>query len=150
MRKKESVLKEKASFLVNETINNMEYEKRISSAEREATSLRKEYQTQDTYRVQLENEVRMPRQFRKPDWSYNFFILIRWRKYMNSIYFPVHILGSSIVQQNICSSQFTLGYLDLKPELNPFDDSTEEKQAYGHWDELVFSVALELNEFIFF
>lgn len=67
MRKKESVLKEKASFLVNETINNMEYEKRISSAEREATSLRKEYQTQDTYRVQLENEVRMPRQFRKPD-----------------------------------------------------------------------------------
>lgn len=67
MRKKESVLKEKASFLVNETINNMEYEKRISSAEREATGLRKEYQTQDTYRVQLENEVRMPRQFRKPD-----------------------------------------------------------------------------------
>lgn len=51
---------------------------------------------------------------------------------MNSIYFPVHILGSSIVQQNICSSQFTLGYLDLKPELNPFDDSSEEKQAYGH------------------
>ncbi|OXB82471.1 UNVERIFIED_CONTAM: hypothetical protein H355_000729 [Colinus virginianus] len=57
MRKKESVLKEKASFLVNETINNMEYEKRISSAEREAASLRKEYQTQDTYRVQLENEL---------------------------------------------------------------------------------------------
>ncbi|POI33462.1 hypothetical protein CIB84_002785 [Bambusicola thoracicus] len=57
MRKKESVLKEKASFLVNETINNMEYEKRISSAEREATSLRQDYQTQDTYRVQLENEL---------------------------------------------------------------------------------------------
>ncbi|NXJ13172.1 CCD39 protein, partial [Odontophorus gujanensis] len=57
MRKKESVLKEKASFLVNETINNMEYEKRISSAEREAASLRKEYQTQDTYRMQLENEL---------------------------------------------------------------------------------------------
>ncbi|XP_052543078.1 coiled-coil domain-containing protein 39 isoform X1 [Tympanuchus pallidicinctus] len=57
MRKKESVLKEKASFLVNETINNMEYEKRISVAEREATSLRREYQTQDAYRVQLENEL---------------------------------------------------------------------------------------------
>ncbi|XP_065604397.1 coiled-coil domain-containing protein 39 [Cyrtonyx montezumae] len=57
MRKKESVLKEKASFLVNETVNNMEYEKRISSAEREAASLRKEHQTQDTYRVQLENEL---------------------------------------------------------------------------------------------
>ncbi|OXB60825.1 hypothetical protein ASZ78_016553 [Callipepla squamata] len=57
MRKKESVLKEKASFLVNETINNMEYEKKISSAERESASLRKEYQTQDTYRVQLENEL---------------------------------------------------------------------------------------------
>ncbi|XP_072201132.1 coiled-coil domain-containing protein 39 isoform X1 [Excalfactoria chinensis] len=57
IRKKETVLKEKASFLVNETINNMEYEKKISSAEREATNLRKEYQTQDTYRVQLENEL---------------------------------------------------------------------------------------------
>lgn len=67
MRKKESVLKEKASFLVNETINNMEYEKRISVAEREATSLRREYQTQDAYRVQLENEVRMSSQCRKPN-----------------------------------------------------------------------------------
>ncbi|NXC43289.1 CCD39 protein, partial [Penelope pileata] len=57
MREKESMLKEKASFLVNETINNMEYERRISSAEREATSLRHEYQTQDTYRVQLEDEL---------------------------------------------------------------------------------------------
>lgn len=51
---------------------------------------------------------------------------------MNSIYFSVHILGSPIVQQNICSSQFTLDYLDLKPEFNPFNDSTEEKKAYGH------------------
>ncbi|NXI63675.1 CCD39 protein, partial [Anseranas semipalmata] len=57
MRKKESVLKEKTSFLVNETMNNMEYEKRISFAEREASSLRNEYQTQDTHRVQLENEL---------------------------------------------------------------------------------------------
>ncbi|KAK4820375.1 hypothetical protein QYF61_025451 [Mycteria americana] len=57
IRKKEIVLKEKTSFLVNETVNNMEYEKKISSAEREATSLRNEYQTQDTYRVQLQDEL---------------------------------------------------------------------------------------------
>ncbi|KAF1470567.1 Coiled-coil domain-containing protein 39, partial [Eudyptula minor novaehollandiae] len=57
IRKKEIVLKEKTSFLVNETLNNMEYEKKISSAEREATSLRNEYQTQDTYRVQLQDEL---------------------------------------------------------------------------------------------
>ncbi|NXL41850.1 CCD39 protein, partial [Podilymbus podiceps] len=57
IRKKEVVLKEKASFLVNETLNNMEYEKKISSAEREATSLRNEYQTQDAYRIQLQDEL---------------------------------------------------------------------------------------------
>uniref|UniRef100_A0A8B9FNE0 Coiled-coil domain-containing protein 39 n=1 Tax=Amazona collaria TaxID=241587 RepID=A0A8B9FNE0_9PSIT len=59
IRKKEMVLKEKTAFLVNEALNNMEYEKKISSAEREATSLRHEYQTQDTYRVQLQDEVRV-------------------------------------------------------------------------------------------
>ncbi|NWX49389.1 CCD39 protein, partial [Steatornis caripensis] len=57
IRKKEIVLKEKTSFLVNETLNNMEYEKKISSAEREAASLRNEYQTQDTYRAQLQDEL---------------------------------------------------------------------------------------------
>ncbi|XP_009869758.1 PREDICTED: coiled-coil domain-containing protein 39, partial [Apaloderma vittatum] len=57
IRKKEIVLEEKTSFLVNETLNNMECEKRISSAEREATILRNEYQTQDTYRVQLQDEL---------------------------------------------------------------------------------------------
>uniref|UniRef100_A0A8B9QDS1 Coiled-coil domain-containing protein 39 n=1 Tax=Apteryx owenii TaxID=8824 RepID=A0A8B9QDS1_APTOW len=57
MREKEVVLKEKTSFLINETVNNVEYEKTISSAEREATSLRNEYQTQDTYRVQLQDEI---------------------------------------------------------------------------------------------
>jgi len=61
------VLKDKTSFLVNETLNNMEYEKKISSAEREAASLRNEYQTQDTYRVQLQDEVRLTKQFRKTD-----------------------------------------------------------------------------------
>ncbi|NXP03510.1 CCD39 protein, partial [Thinocorus orbignyianus] len=57
IRKKESVLKEKSSFLVNETLNNMEYEKKISSAEREASSLRSEYQAQDTYRGKLQDEL---------------------------------------------------------------------------------------------
>ncbi|KAM6358075.1 coiled-coil domain-containing protein 39 [Alca torda] len=57
IRKKETVLKEKTSFLVNETVNNMEYEKKISSAEREATSLRNEYQAQDTCRAQLQDEL---------------------------------------------------------------------------------------------
>ncbi|XP_010174757.2 coiled-coil domain-containing protein 39 [Antrostomus carolinensis] len=57
IRKKEILLKEKTSFLVNETLNNVEYEKKISSAEREATSLRNEYQTQETYRIQLQDEL---------------------------------------------------------------------------------------------
>ncbi|KFP26443.1 Coiled-coil domain-containing protein 39, partial [Colius striatus] len=57
IKKKEAVLKEKTSFLVNETLNNMEYEKKISSAEREATSLRNEYQSQDACRNQLQDEL---------------------------------------------------------------------------------------------
>ncbi|NXY45981.1 CCD39 protein, partial [Ceuthmochares aereus] len=57
MRKKEMVLEEKTSFLINETLNNMEYEKKISLAEREATSLRNEHRSQDTYRVQLQDEL---------------------------------------------------------------------------------------------
>ncbi|XP_064021652.1 coiled-coil domain-containing protein 39 [Pogoniulus pusillus] len=57
IRKQEIVLKEKTSFLVNETLNNMEYEKKISSAEREAVSLQNQYQVQDTYRVQLQDEL---------------------------------------------------------------------------------------------
>ncbi|NXC01658.1 CCD39 protein, partial [Orthonyx spaldingii] len=57
IRNKETVLREKTSFLVNETVNNMEYEKKISSAEREANSLRKEFQTQDTRRTQLHDEL---------------------------------------------------------------------------------------------
>ncbi|NXE86507.1 CCD39 protein, partial [Menura novaehollandiae] len=59
IRNKEIVLREKTSFLVNETVNNMEYEKKISSAEREANSLRKEYQTQDTLKVQLQDELQV-------------------------------------------------------------------------------------------
>ncbi|XP_009998336.1 PREDICTED: coiled-coil domain-containing protein 39 [Chaetura pelagica] len=57
IRNKETVLKEKTSFLVNETLNNLEYEKKISSAEREAAQLRNEYQKQDSYRVQLQDEL---------------------------------------------------------------------------------------------
>ncbi|NWH81640.1 CCD39 protein, partial [Piaya cayana] len=57
MRKNEMVLEEKTSFLVNETVNNMEYEKKISLAEREATSLRNEHRSQDIYRVQLQDEL---------------------------------------------------------------------------------------------
>ncbi|NWW75147.1 CCD39 protein, partial [Climacteris rufus] len=57
IRNKEIVLREKTSFLINETVNNMEYEKKISSAEREANSLRKEYQAQDTCRAQLQDEL---------------------------------------------------------------------------------------------
>ncbi|NWV01795.1 CCD39 protein, partial [Upupa epops] len=57
IRKKEDVLKEKTSYLVNETLNNMEYEKKISSAEQEATSLHTEYQFQDTYRAKLQDEL---------------------------------------------------------------------------------------------
>ncbi|NWI50598.1 CCD39 protein, partial [Calyptomena viridis] len=57
IRKKQIVLKEKTSFLVNETLNNMEYEKKITSAERKANNLRTEYQTQDAYRVHLQDEL---------------------------------------------------------------------------------------------
>ncbi|NWS09782.1 CCD39 protein, partial [Pachyramphus minor] len=57
IRKKEIVLKEKTAFLVNETLNNMEYEKKISSAERKANSIRIEYQTQEANRVRLQDEL---------------------------------------------------------------------------------------------
>uniref|UniRef100_A0A8C9NH90 Coiled-coil domain-containing protein 39 n=1 Tax=Serinus canaria TaxID=9135 RepID=A0A8C9NH90_SERCA len=56
IRNKEILLREKTAFLVNETVNNMEYEKRILTAEREANNLRKEFQAQDTRRTQLQDE----------------------------------------------------------------------------------------------
>ncbi|KAM4895425.1 coiled-coil domain-containing protein 39 [Sylvia borin] len=58
IRNKEILLREKTTFLVNETVNNMEYEKKILSAEREANNLRKEFQAQDARRTQLQDEVR--------------------------------------------------------------------------------------------
>ncbi|NXK60497.1 CCD39 protein, partial [Sylvietta virens] len=57
IRNKEILLREKTTFLVNETVNNMEYEKKIFSAEREANNLRKEFQAQDTRRAQLQDEL---------------------------------------------------------------------------------------------
>ncbi|XP_054494977.2 coiled-coil domain-containing protein 39 [Agelaius phoeniceus] len=57
IRNKEILLREKTAFLVNETVNNMEYEKRILTAEREANNLRKEFQAQDTRRTQLQDEL---------------------------------------------------------------------------------------------
>lgn len=39
----------------------MEFEKKIFSAEREANNLRKEFQTQDARRAQLQDEVRWPK-----------------------------------------------------------------------------------------
>uniref|UniRef100_A0A674IZG1 Coiled-coil domain-containing protein 39 n=1 Tax=Terrapene triunguis TaxID=2587831 RepID=A0A674IZG1_9SAUR len=56
IRKKEDVIKEKIRFLANETGNNVEYEKRISVADRQAAKLRLDYQNQDAYRVQLQDE----------------------------------------------------------------------------------------------
>ncbi|CAN8190519.1 unnamed protein product [Coccothraustes coccothraustes] len=57
IRNKEILLREKTAFLVNETVNNMEYEKKIFTAEREANNLRKEFQAQDTRRTQLQDEL---------------------------------------------------------------------------------------------
>ncbi|NXR59281.1 CCD39 protein, partial [Rhadina sibilatrix] len=57
IRNKEILLREKTTFLVNETVNNMEYEKKIFSAEREANNLRKEFQAQDARRTQLQDEL---------------------------------------------------------------------------------------------
>ncbi|NWQ99596.1 CCD39 protein, partial [Paradoxornis webbianus] len=57
IRNKELLLREKTTFLVNETVNNMEYEKKILAAEREANNLRKEFQAQDARRIQLQDEL---------------------------------------------------------------------------------------------
>ncbi|XP_053807557.1 coiled-coil domain-containing protein 39 [Vidua chalybeata] len=57
IRNKEILLREKTAFLVNETVNNMEYEKKIFTAEREANNLRKEFQTQDARKTQLQDEL---------------------------------------------------------------------------------------------
>ncbi|XP_070609779.1 coiled-coil domain-containing protein 39 isoform X2 [Erythrolamprus reginae] len=57
IRAKESVLKDKVQFLANESGNNVEYEKRISIADRLAAKLRLEYQTEENNRDALQNEL---------------------------------------------------------------------------------------------
>ncbi|ETE64747.1 Coiled-coil domain-containing protein 39, partial [Ophiophagus hannah] len=57
IRVKESVLKDKVQFLANESGNNIEFEKRISIADRQAAKLRLEYQTEENNREALQNEL---------------------------------------------------------------------------------------------
>ncbi|XP_060098554.1 coiled-coil domain-containing protein 39 [Heteronotia binoei] len=57
IRAKESVLKDKIQFLANESGNNMEYEKRIGIADRQAAKLRIEYQKEEANRNQLQDEL---------------------------------------------------------------------------------------------
>ncbi|NXI43439.1 CCD39 protein, partial [Galbula dea] len=57
IRNKKIMLEEKKSFMVNEKLNNLEYENKISSADRGATSLQDEYQIQDSLNVQLQDEL---------------------------------------------------------------------------------------------
>ncbi|KAJ6660926.1 hypothetical protein lerEdw1_016946 [Lerista edwardsae] len=57
IRAKESVLKDKIQFLANESGNNVEYEKRIAIADRQATKLRLDYQKEEGNRNQLQDEL---------------------------------------------------------------------------------------------
>nr|XP_056706345.1 LOW QUALITY PROTEIN: coiled-coil domain-containing protein 39 [Euleptes europaea] len=57
IRAKESVLKDKIQFMANESGNNMEYEKRIGVADRQAAKLRTEYQKEEANRSQLQDEL---------------------------------------------------------------------------------------------
>ncbi|XP_073929788.1 coiled-coil domain-containing protein 39 isoform X2 [Castor canadensis] len=56
-REKESLAKEKIKFLENEIGNNMEYEKRISDADRKVLKCRAEYQRHEDSRIQLKDEL---------------------------------------------------------------------------------------------
>ncbi|XP_057613208.1 coiled-coil domain-containing protein 39 isoform X2 [Chionomys nivalis] len=56
-REKEGVVKEKIKFLENEVGNNVEYERRISVAERKVLKCRMEYQRHETSRSQLKDEL---------------------------------------------------------------------------------------------
>ncbi|XP_063163936.1 coiled-coil domain-containing protein 39 [Candoia aspera] len=57
IRAKERMLKDKVQFLANESGNNVEFEKRISIADRQAAKLRLEYQTEENNRNFLQNEL---------------------------------------------------------------------------------------------
>lgn len=54
------MVKEKIKFLENEVGNNVEYERRISVAERKVLKCRMEYQRHETSRSQLKDEVHHP------------------------------------------------------------------------------------------
>ncbi|XP_052036602.1 coiled-coil domain-containing protein 39 [Apodemus sylvaticus] len=56
-REKEGVVKEKIKFLENEVGNNIEYERRISVAERKVSKCRMDYQRQESNRSQLKDEL---------------------------------------------------------------------------------------------
>ncbi|XP_032754412.1 coiled-coil domain-containing protein 39 [Rattus rattus] len=56
-REKEGVVREKIKFLENEVGNNIEYERRISIAERKVSKCRMEYQRQEANRNQLKDEL---------------------------------------------------------------------------------------------
>ncbi|XP_067851309.1 coiled-coil domain-containing protein 39 isoform X2 [Heptranchias perlo] len=57
IREKEAVINEKIQFLKNETENNEEFEKKISSNERHSAKLRLEYQGHETNRLRLQSEL---------------------------------------------------------------------------------------------
>ncbi|XP_038202903.1 coiled-coil domain-containing protein 39 [Arvicola amphibius] len=57
IREKEGVVKEKIKFLENEVGNNVEYERRISVADRKVLKCRMEYQRHETSRSQLKDEL---------------------------------------------------------------------------------------------
>eukprot|EP00058_Branchiostoma_floridae_P007967 XP_002593455.1 hypothetical protein BRAFLDRAFT_119531 [Branchiostoma floridae] len=57
VRGAEDTIKEKQSFLENETENNKEMEKKIGASERLAAKLRLEYQDLETQRIQFQDEL---------------------------------------------------------------------------------------------
>ncbi|XP_042315960.1 coiled-coil domain-containing protein 39 isoform X1 [Sceloporus undulatus] len=57
IRAKQSVLKDKIQFLANESGNNVEYERRIATANRQAVKLRAEYQKEEANRILLQDEL---------------------------------------------------------------------------------------------
>ncbi|XP_076788392.1 coiled-coil domain-containing protein 39 isoform X2 [Arvicanthis niloticus] len=56
-REKEGVVREKIKFLENEVGNNVEYERRISVAERKVSKCRMDYQRHEANRSQLKDEL---------------------------------------------------------------------------------------------
>ncbi|XP_030631762.1 coiled-coil domain-containing protein 39 [Chanos chanos] len=57
IRERNSLIKEKKSFLENEVENNKEYERKIAVAERQTAKLRQQAQEQERNRFRLQNEL---------------------------------------------------------------------------------------------